>query len=58
MSDVTRRVSRWKAKFSPDIAAQTTARPSFHANQPDPRPARAPWPSRVDIRSTGGILWM
>ena len=26
MSDVTRRVSRWKAKFSPDIAAQTTAR--------------------------------
>jgi len=26
MSDVTRRLSRWKAKFSPDIAAQTTAR--------------------------------
>jgi hypothetical protein len=26
MSDVTRRISRWKAKFSPDIAAQTTAR--------------------------------
>ena len=26
MSDVTRRVSRWKAKYSPDIAAQTTAR--------------------------------
>jgi len=26
MSDVTRRVSRWKAKFSPDIAAQTTSR--------------------------------
>jgi acyl-CoA reductase-like NAD-dependent aldehyde dehydrogenase len=26
MSDITRRLSRWKAKFSPDIAAQTTAR--------------------------------
>ena len=26
MSDVTRRVSRWKAKFSPNIAAQTTSR--------------------------------
>ena len=26
MSDVTRRLSRWKAKFSPDIATQTTAR--------------------------------
>ena len=26
MSDVTRRISRWKAKFSPGIAAQTTAR--------------------------------
>jgi len=26
MSDVTRRVYRWKAKFSPDIAAQTTSR--------------------------------
>ena len=26
MSDVTRRLSRWKAKFSPAIAAQTTAR--------------------------------
>jgi acyl-CoA reductase-like NAD-dependent aldehyde dehydrogenase len=26
MSDVTRRISRWKAKFSPEIAAQTTAR--------------------------------
>ena len=26
MSDVTRRLSRWKAKFSPDLAAQTTAR--------------------------------
>jgi hypothetical protein len=26
MSDVTRRVSRWKAKYSPEIAAQTTAR--------------------------------
>ena len=26
MSDVTRRISRWKAKFSPDLAAQTTAR--------------------------------
>jgi len=26
MSDVTRRVSRWKAKYSPDIAAQTTSR--------------------------------
>jgi hypothetical protein len=26
MSDVTRRISRWKAKFSPDIAAQTTSR--------------------------------
>ena len=26
MSDVTRRISRWKAKYSPDIAAQTTAR--------------------------------
>ena len=26
MSDVTRRVSRWKAKFSPDLPAQTTAR--------------------------------
>jgi hypothetical protein len=26
MSDITRRISRWKAKFSPDIAAQTTAR--------------------------------
>jgi hypothetical protein len=26
MSDVTRRLSRWKAKFSPEIAAQTTAR--------------------------------
>jgi len=25
MSDVTRRISRWKAKYSPDIAAQTTA---------------------------------
>jgi len=26
MSDVARRISRWKAKFSPEIAAQTTAR--------------------------------
>jgi hypothetical protein len=26
MSDVTRRVSRWKAKFSPEIAVQTTSR--------------------------------
>ena len=26
MSDVTRRLSRWQAKYSPDIAAQTTAR--------------------------------
>jgi hypothetical protein len=26
MSDVTRRISRWKAKFSPETAAQTTAR--------------------------------
>jgi hypothetical protein len=26
MSDVTRRLSRWKAKYSPEIAAQTTAR--------------------------------
>jgi hypothetical protein len=26
MSDITRRISRWKAKYSPDIAAQTTAR--------------------------------
>jgi len=26
MSDVTRRLSRWKAKYSPDLAAQTTAR--------------------------------
>jgi acyl-CoA reductase-like NAD-dependent aldehyde dehydrogenase len=26
MSDITRRISRWKAKFSPDLAAQTTAR--------------------------------
>jgi len=26
MSDVTRRISRWKAKYSPKIAAQTTAR--------------------------------
>jgi len=26
MSDITRRISRWKAKFSPEIAAQTTAR--------------------------------
>jgi acyl-CoA reductase-like NAD-dependent aldehyde dehydrogenase len=26
MSDVTRRISRWKAKFSPELAAQTTAR--------------------------------
>ncbi|MCX6842712.1 MAG: hypothetical protein NTX53_10565 [candidate division WOR-3 bacterium] len=26
MSDVTRRISRWKAKYSPEIAAQTTAR--------------------------------
>ena len=26
MSDVTRRVSRWKAKFSPELAAQTTSR--------------------------------
>ena len=26
MSDVTRRLSRWKAKYSPVIAAQTTAR--------------------------------
>ena len=26
MSDVTRRISRWKAKFSPDISAQTTSR--------------------------------
>jgi len=25
MSDVTRRLSRWKAKYSPEIAAQTTA---------------------------------
>ena len=26
MSDVTRRLSRWQAKYSPEIAAQTTAR--------------------------------
>ena len=26
MSDVNRRLSRWKAKYSPEIAAQTTAR--------------------------------
>ena len=26
MSDVTRRLSRWKAKYSPETAAQTTAR--------------------------------
>jgi len=26
MSDVTRRISRWKAKYSPETAAQTTAR--------------------------------
>jgi len=26
MSDVTRRVSRWKAKFSPELGAQTTSR--------------------------------
>jgi acyl-CoA reductase-like NAD-dependent aldehyde dehydrogenase len=26
MSDVTRRLSRWKAKYSPEIAAQTTSR--------------------------------
>jgi len=26
MSDVARRISRWKAKYSPEIAAQTTAR--------------------------------
>src|SRR5512137_509953 len=26
MSDATRRLSRWKAKYSPEIAAQTTAR--------------------------------
>jgi len=26
MSDVTRRLSRWKAKFSPEMAAQTTSR--------------------------------
>lgn len=26
MSDVARRLSRWKAKYSPEIAAQTTAR--------------------------------
>jgi hypothetical protein len=26
MSDITRRISRWKAKYSPDIAAQMTAR--------------------------------
>jgi len=26
MSDVTRRLSRWKAKYSPEIAVQTTAR--------------------------------
>ncbi len=26
MSDVTRRLSRWQAKFSPELAAQTTAR--------------------------------
>jgi hypothetical protein len=26
VSDVTRRLSRWQAKFSPEIAAQTTAR--------------------------------
>jgi hypothetical protein len=26
MSDVTRRLSRWKAKYSPEIAAQTAAR--------------------------------
>jgi len=26
MSDVTRRLSRWKTKYSPEIAAQTTAR--------------------------------
>ena len=26
MSDVTRRLSRWQAKYSPEIVAQTTAR--------------------------------
>jgi len=26
MSDITRRISRWKAKYSPEIAAQTAAR--------------------------------
>ena len=26
MSDVTRRLSRWQAKYSPEIAAQTTSR--------------------------------
>jgi len=26
MSDVVRRVGRWKAKFTPELAAQTTAR--------------------------------
>ena len=26
MFDVTRRISRWKAKYSSEIAAQTTAR--------------------------------
>jgi hypothetical protein len=26
MSDVTRRLSRWQAKYSPDLAAQTTSR--------------------------------
>ncbi len=26
MSDVTRRLSRWQAKFTPELAAQTTAR--------------------------------
>ena len=26
MSDVARRLARWKAKYSPEIAAQTTAR--------------------------------
>jgi hypothetical protein len=26
MSDVLRRVSRWKAKYTPELAAQTTAR--------------------------------
>jgi hypothetical protein len=36
MSDVTRRISRWKAKYSPDIAAQTTARifADMNARQP------------------------